>query len=74
MIHTYEIWSEGYECGEERGGAICHGRIEASSFREACDKLAERNEEFRRNYDQEDMTYWRCRLFDNQEDARKYFG
>jgi hypothetical protein len=71
----YEIWSEGYRfSGEEGGGAICWGKIEANSFKEACDKLAEKNRCFRECYRPEQMTYWSCRLFDNEADARKSFG
>lgn len=70
----YEIWSEGYAATGQRSKAMFHTTIEASSFNEACDLLAVRNQEFRKFYDPHTLTYWGCKLFDNEIDARKLFG
>lgn len=69
-----EVWSEGYAATGERGEAVCHGVVKAASLREACDALAKRDRAFRAYYDPERMTFWGCRLFDNEESARRSFG
>ena len=66
----YEIWSEGYAATGERGEAIKIGEAEAESFQEACNTLLRENG----LYDSARLTYWGCRLFDNEADARKLFG
>ena len=70
----YEIWSEGYSCTGNSSGAIYLGTFEAESFKAACDLLAKSDKEFDRLYNPERMTFWGCRLFDNETDARKSFG
>ena len=67
---TFEIWSEGYAVMEGRGTAHHHGNIEANSFKEACDIFFNNN----KLYNPERLTYWGCKLFDNETDARKSFG
>lgn len=73
-VKEFEIWSEGFEVMEGRGLAMCHGKLTASSFKEACDKLAEIDKGFNLYYSPEKMTYWGCRLFDNEMQARESFG
>lgn len=72
----YEIWSEGYAASGDRGTAIFFGKEEGATFQEACDKFfAEyKKEESIKNYDPKRLTYWACRLYDNETDARKSFG
>ena len=70
----YEIWSEGYIASGDRGEAVLHGKMEASSFKEACDFFAKNNPEFEKYYDPARMTFWACRLFDNEADARVFAG
>ena len=70
MKKTFEIWSEGYVVMEGRGTAHHHGNIEANSFKEACDIFFNNN----KLYSPERLTYWECKLFDNETDARKAFG
>ena len=69
-----EIWSEGYRATGERGSATLHGVVEAKSLKEACAKLAASDPEFARYYDPKHGTYWGCRLFGNEQDARELFG
>lgn len=66
----YEIWSEGYVCTGERSGAIFHTIVEAHSFKEACDKYFQDD----LSYNPKRLTFWGCKLFDNETDARKRFG
>ena len=70
MKKTFEIWSEGYIITGGRGTALFHGKIKANSFKEACDILFD-DDKF---YNPKNLTYWGCRLFDNEIDARKSFG
>lgn len=70
MENTYEIWSEGYRITGNSSGATYHGTEKASSFAEACDKFFIEDEYYRSST----LTYWACRLFDNEEDARKNYG
>lgn len=69
----FEIWVEGYRATSEKGHAYLSGVVEASDFEEACEKHAQAVEWgslFKKN----PPRYWGCRLFDNEEDARKSFG
>ena len=70
MKKVFEIWSEGYAITGGRGKALFHGKIKATSFKEACDILFD-DDKF---YNPENLTYWGCKLFDNETDARKSFG
>lgn len=71
----YEIWSEGWYQGDEgESQANFHGKVEASSFEEACVKLAESDPKFGDYFNREAMTHWGCQLFDNEADARKRYG
>jgi hypothetical protein len=42
----------------------------AESFEEACEKMMKNSEYF----DRKSLTFWGCRLYDNERDARKGFG
>jgi hypothetical protein len=66
----YQIWSEGYQATGESSGAYKHGELEANNFKEACDNFF--NDD--KYYNSDKLTYWGCRLFDNEVDARKSFG
>mgnify|MGYP001558232287 CR=1 FL=1 len=68
----FEIWSEGFMTqGQQKPNpAIFFGKVEAETFKEACIEKFDRM----RLFDVENMTYWGCKLFDNQEDARRKFG
>jgi NAD+ synthase len=67
----FEIWSEGYRSttGESRK-ATFHGRMKAESFSGACKKLFDGIA----LYVSDSNTYWGCKLFDNEQEARKSFG
>ncbi len=70
----YEIWSEGFVTSFEHGGATFHGTEFGVSFKDACQNLANKDPEFKRNFNSDRMTFWGCNLFDNESDARSYFG
>lgn len=69
-----EIWSEGHVVTGSSGGATLHGIIEARTLKEACMTLAETDSDFKFNFNPERMTWWSCKLFDNEADARKSLG
>jgi hypothetical protein len=70
----YEVWVEGFSAMEQKGQAGVFGRITTGSFKEACILLARDMPEAERYFNQERLTWWGCRLFDNEADARKAFG
>lgn len=73
-MKTWQIWSEGYAVTGQSGEAHVHGSVEADTFNDACLTLAKRDSEFAQYFDPQKMTFWGCRLFDNEADARKSFG
>ena len=66
----FKIWMEGYECTGNRSTASFKGEYEAETFKDACD-LAFKDDKY---YDGKKLSYWGCRLYDNEIDARKTFG
>ena len=66
----YEIWSEGYAATGECGKATFHGRVRARSFGAACEKIFRGDS----NFNSKELSYWACKLFDNEKDARRAFG
>ena len=73
-LKQYNIWSEGFRTNGEASGAFFIGTNLGSNFKEACDNLAIRDTNFKRYYDDNKLTYWGCKLFDNESDARVNFG
>lgn len=73
-IKTYSIWSEGYRANGDCGSATFHGESKGNSFREACINFSKSNKEFLEYFDESDLTYWGCKLFDNKIDAKRRFG
>lgn len=69
----WEVWAEGYAATGESGGATLLGHAIARTFREACDKVAGELSD-PKLYNSKQLTYWGCRLYDNEADARKAFG
>lgn len=66
----YEIWIEGWIATGGYGNAHLVAEVEAPTFREACAKHYKKD----RLYDSGLNTWWGCRLYSNEEDARKRFG
>lgn len=69
----YQIWSEGYEATGNSGCAELMGEVEAGDFTSACSALFE-GTEHEKYFDKQRLTYWGCRLFDNEQSAKKSFG
>lgn len=72
----FKLWSEGYAITGGHGSATYEGEVEAENLYEAKLTL------LRQRYGPKPLpqhlldnpTVWGCRLFDNEEDARKSFG
>lgn len=80
MKKVIEIWSEGYRATGESGTAHMHGRVLAENLEEAILIHALDNKAFFEQLSHSpsdrgsNFTYWGCRIFDNEKDARKSFG
>ena len=72
--YEFEIWSEGFAATGERGSAQLVGAASGLTFREACANFALEDEAFAEYFDSERLTFWGCRLFTNENDARRSFG
>lgn len=76
----FHIWSEGYSITGNSSGAIYLGEFEADTFEHACDKWAKTltDDYSRKCYSPakygKPPSFWGCRLYDNEADARKAFG
>ena len=69
----FEIWSEGYWATGDKDSAGYHGEWEGETFADACEAWAS-NIQHPEYFNKSRLTYWGCRLFDNEIDARKTFG
>jgi hypothetical protein len=70
----FDIWAEGYLTNGGFGGAIHLGKCCGETFKQACENKAKIDKDFKKYFNSETMTYWGCKLFDNESDARKTFG
>ena len=84
----YQIWIEEYNGFKEHSDVQIIAEVEADSFQVACDQYFTngnhpcyycgteqyKDYQFCPLYNQGTLTYYGCRLFDNEADARKSFG
>lgn len=79
-LMQYSLWLEGFQATGNDSAAVYLGTFTATSFVEACKQwhstLSENNKtNYPLNIDESGIvTYWSCRIFDNELDARKSFG
>ena len=73
-LKQYNIWSEGFRTNGEASSAFFIGTSFGSNFKEACNNFAIKDANFKKYYSSNDLTYWGCKLFDNEADARVSFG
>ncbi len=71
-MRDYEIWTEGYSCTGDGGGAYKIGDSVGDTFREAVELYFKNHPDD--NFNKERLTVWSCRLFDNRRDAQRNFG
>lgn len=76
-MKNYTVWAEGYAATGESSTAFLLGTYFAESFDEAVYKCIIANSKesklFSHNSDGT-WSYWGCRLFGNESDARRSFG
>lgn len=72
-LKDFAIWMEGYAATGEHGYAQYMATIKATNFAEACHKLALLRE-WGDLYDPDELSYWRCCLFPNEQEARQGYG
>lgn len=70
----FDVWSEGYSATGGSAQAFYLGSYPAKTFNEACFKALMTKKWDMSFYDMKRNTYWGCRFFDNEADARKSFG
>lgn len=74
----WDIWAEGYSVtGESSGATLLASNVEAKTFTEAVEtwlKTVTSHNPYITKQNDGTYTYWGCRLFDNERDARKSFG
>lgn len=73
-MKTYEVWMEGYATNGEYDEAQYLGKHSAESFKEACENAVEELGWGMNYYNNQNNTFWGCKFFDNEIDARKSFG
>lgn len=73
-MKDYDIWCEGYVATGGSSGANLLGHCVGKDLKDACKNLAKKDKEFAIYFDEERMTFWGCRIYDNGADARKSFG
>lgn len=73
-VRPWEVWSEGFVATGESGTARLMGTIDAKTFAGACRLMAKREHWGAYFRLMPHPSFWGCRLFDNEADARKAFG
>lgn len=73
-MRQFEIWAEGHASTGSSSGARLFGTETGVDLKDAAQKLAQKDPEFASHFDPRSMTYWGCKLFDNEGDARRAFG
>lgn len=74
-MKKFKIWMEGYAATGESGSAHYIGSAEGETFEEACKNYRDKEGKplgLDKHYHYPSI--WACRLFDNEQDARKSFG
>ncbi len=75
-MKEFSIWTEGYVATGDISCANYHGKFNGETFRDAVEAFANTlSSKDREAYiDMEKLSFWGCRFFDNESDARKAFG
>jgi hypothetical protein len=72
----WNVWTEGYRVTGNRQSAVFHGRYSGVTFQDALmrfrDSLEDKKTQKLVNI--RNGTFWGCRFFDNEADARESFG
>lgn len=70
----FEVWIEGFNAQGNDERASFMGIYEADDFRGACIAWAAEKGDRAKDFDADRLTYWNCRMFDNEASAREFNG
>lgn len=70
----YQIWMEGYQCNGDSMTAHFIGEEEGKDFPDAVRRWYLKHPKEFLSFDPERLTWWGCRHFDNESDARELAG
>jgi len=73
-MKSFSVWSEGYAATGESSPAEFLGVFEGKNFKDACYNALVKLEWDLSYYNSKSNSYWACRFYDNEIDARKNFG
>lgn len=74
-MKTWQVWMEGYRVTGNSNDASFKGEFEGETFQDAVKAYAETLDDQSKSYfDAAYTTFWGCRFFNNETDARKTFG
>jgi hypothetical protein len=74
VVMLWEVWMEGYCVTGNRKGAEFLGKF-FGTWKEAVTKaVTQKFDQLDGYWDEDKLTYWGCRFFDNEEEARSTFG
>lgn len=76
MPQHWEVWTEGYRATGEEQGAVFHGIYRGETFQDALVAFRASLEDSRTEklVNLAKGTFWGCRFFDNETEARESFG
>jgi hypothetical protein len=72
-VMLWPVWMEGYCVTGNRMKARHLGNF-FGTWKEAVIKAVKQELTFDEYFNEEKLTYWGCRFFDNEEEAREVFG
>lgn len=70
----YEVWIEGYAATGDRANARFLGKFSGPDFKSACIEAMKALKWDMGYYDEERNSFWACRFYDNEREARASFG
>ena len=73
-METFEIWCEGFRATGEGCPAHLMGVWPGKTFRRAVISFMESEPGLKKYFNEEDLSSWGCKIFDNEKDARANFG
>lgn len=68
------LWMEGYSATGEHGTAQYCGFYKVNTLKEAVEQWVNESLDRVKYTNIDHLTYWGCRFYDNEPDARKSFG
>lgn len=74
-LPVFDIWVEGYACTGQFAKARYCGRFAGATFKDAVEAYVDTLPDDQKHYyNPKTISFWACRFFDNEIDARKAFG